>query len=128
MSISSPLNNLYVDQYFPTEPTQPLGNEMPSDGSYESFEDDFLGGGDMEVVEDSANSGVLEGDPEVEEEMLEPTALQKSTMEWLDEHGQDLEEDFFAAQERLAELLDGVEEMKPEKRKEKLEEVESTLD
>ena len=125
----SPLNsNYYLDQYFPTEATPPSEGELfPREGNYESFEEDFLIEENMEVVEESANSGVLE-EEEAEKEALEPTALQKSKMEWLDEHGRDLEGNFFEAQERLSELLDGSEDLEPEKRKEKLAEVESALD
>ncbi|HKY64033.1 MAG TPA: hypothetical protein VJR29_11495 [bacterium] len=127
MSFSPLRNDLYLDQYFSSPEPAPVEGGYSDGGSYESFEEDFLIEEGLDPVDASAGEGVAE-EEYIEEEPLEPSSSQKEAMEWLEEHGEDLEEEFVDAQDRLAEILGGSEELKPEERKAKLEEVESTLD
>lgn len=126
MSLSPLRNDLYLDQYFPQE--EPAPEQASPEECYESFEEEFLDGDNIQPVDESSSP---ESEGEIgfgeEEEAGEPSSLQKSTMEWLEEHGQELEEKYIGAQELLSDLLDGSEELKPEERKKQLQDVESTL-
>lgn len=126
MSVSSIQNsNLYLDQYFPTEAPEPAVEPSSEGGDYA---EDLEPLDDVEVVDDaSASEESEEIGFEEEEEVAEPSSRQKSTMEWLEDHGAELEGKYIDAQERLSDLLGGAEDLKPEERKLKLQEVESTL-
>lgn len=121
-------NNLYLDRYFPASEPMPEATAGQSDPSpspdYENFDPEW--NEDLEMApEEPADleeeSGLGEEIPE------EPTKKQQKLIDWLEDHGEDLQGCYEETQTRLNELLDGVEELKPEKKLEKLREVEAEL-
>ena len=124
-------NPLYLNRYF-SEPVQetPTPHESNSSFGAEEYwdfdlsEDEIPASEESAVAEQEFETESLEEAPESAEG---PTAEQQKLLEWLNGHAETLEESYQDAQGRFQELQDGVQDLAPQDKAERLREIEDTL-
>lgn len=122
---------LYLDRYFPKlVQDQPSPNEAKeSFGSEEYWDFDV---GEAETMADDENSlseQEMEADnlPAELENTETPTAEQQKLVDWLEKHGETLDESYQEAQGRFQELQEGAQDLAPQDKAKRLREIEETL-